>query len=691
MNKGRIFTSFLFYFFIAMILMIAGCTETYPPYIISGTVTDFVGTPVSGVTINLTGTANGSTTTDANGKYNFINMDNGTYTVTPSKGIDYKFNPTSRAVSISGASVTADFTAKYSGAPTYNISGTVTLGGPTGQPVSGVTMTLYDSGGTTIIGQAMTDQNGNYTLQGTSGSYRVTPSATGYTFTPSYIDPVNVLGNDVSGQNFLATAVSISGTVSGDVAANVTINLTGVTIASTQTGANGDYAFNTLPNGGYTVTPSLAGYKFSPTSTTVTITGGSAANVDFTSSSASSSHSISGKVTVFGIGSNLSGVTLTFTDSTGANVIGTTSTGLDGTYTLSGFSNGSYRVIPSIAGYTFDNAYLSPTVSGVDSTGNDFIATPNYTQDDLNVTWVLHSLAVNTGINKWQYATATVNSAGNVAFSACNDSAGNTTCPASDTWTITPTGEISSVNYGSNIMTMTSNKNFIAGALDSSNPTLQIFQKTGASYSSDDVQNITSFVFHELSAGNVTEWRYGAGNTDSSGAITITSEFKPFTMPSGTTPGAIGANISIDGSGFVTMDGTMSSFNGFMSDDKKTIVGTYTPSDGNYRLMIIQITTRNDYTAVPDGTWFAHLVYDGTAALWANYTFTVNSGTMTIIKWMDSNGGSLTGATLISSTTPTGTVTLTGYDFNGQLSDDGKFMIATETFSSTYALVVTTQ
>jgi len=81
-------------------------------YSISGTVS---GATASGVTMNLTGAATASATTDASGNYTFSNLANGSYTVTPSKS-GYTFSPTSIAVTLSGANQTGkNFTASASG------------------------------------------------------------------------------------------------------------------------------------------------------------------------------------------------------------------------------------------------------------------------------------------------------------------------------------------------------------------------------------------------------------------------------------------------------------------------------------------------------------------------------------------------------------------------------------------------
>jgi hypothetical protein len=85
-----------------------------------------------------------------------------------------------------------------SGTPTtYSISGTVTLS--TGGALSGVTVSTGSA-------SATTDTSGNYTISGlANGTYTVTPSKSGYTFSPANYS-VTINGADVTGKNFTATA-----------------------------------------------------------------------------------------------------------------------------------------------------------------------------------------------------------------------------------------------------------------------------------------------------------------------------------------------------------------------------------------------------------------------------------------------------------------------------------------------------
>jgi hypothetical protein len=157
---------------------------------------------------------------------------------------------------------------------TYTISGTVS-----GGPGAGVGVSL--SGAATA--STVTDATGAYTFSGlANGSYTVTPSLTDYTFAPVNI-PVVVSNANKSGEDFVATvSFTISGTVSGDIAAGVGVSLSGAATASTVTDATGAYSFSGLANGSYTVTPSLTDFTFDPTSIPVVVSGSNIANQNFT-------------------------------------------------------------------------------------------------------------------------------------------------------------------------------------------------------------------------------------------------------------------------------------------------------------------------------------------------------------------------------------------------------------------------
>jgi Domain of unknown function (DUF4214) len=84
---------------------------TAAPASVGGVVTTSDGSPVGGVTVNLTGIQSLTTTTDTSGNYRFDSVEVGNfYTVTPSL-VNYRFSPSTRSFSLLGNRTDAVFTA----------------------------------------------------------------------------------------------------------------------------------------------------------------------------------------------------------------------------------------------------------------------------------------------------------------------------------------------------------------------------------------------------------------------------------------------------------------------------------------------------------------------------------------------------------------------------------------------------
>jgi hypothetical protein len=242
-------------------------------YTVSGTITP----PASGsgATLTLSGASAATVTADANGNYTFTGLANGSYTVTPTKA-GFSFTPVNRAVTVNGANVTAiNFTAT---AVTYSITGTISpasLG-------SGAIVTLSQSG--SIIATATADANGNYGFTSVAnGTYTVTPTRSGFSFTPVN-RAVTVNGANLTAINFTAAAItySITGTVSPVAnGSGATVTLSGAAAATVTAGANGSYTFTGLANGSYTVTPTKSGFTFTPVNRAVTVNGANVTAINF--------------------------------------------------------------------------------------------------------------------------------------------------------------------------------------------------------------------------------------------------------------------------------------------------------------------------------------------------------------------------------------------------------------------------
>jgi Domain of unknown function (DUF4082)/Bacterial Ig domain/Carboxypeptidase regulatory-like domain len=279
-------------------------TATPQTYSISGTIS---GPGGAGATVNLTGTSTATTTADGSGNYSFTGLVNGSYTVTPNQA-GFVYTPSGQAVTINGANLTA---VNFTSAQVFNISGTIS--GPGG---AGATVTL--TGASTATTTA--DGSGNYSFTGLlNGSYTVTPSKSGFVFTPGS-QAVTLNGANATVNFSSAQLFSLSGTISGPGGPGTTVSLTGASTATTTADGSGNYSFTGLLNGSYTVTPSKSGYIFSPVSQSVTISGANLSAVNFSSSVTVASLVIS-PASVIG-GSNSSGtVTLSAPAPLGGTVV----------------------------------------------------------------------------------------------------------------------------------------------------------------------------------------------------------------------------------------------------------------------------------------------------------------------------------------------------------------------------------
>ncbi len=172
-------------------------------------------------------------------------------------------------------------------------------------------------------------------------------------------------GNHGHGGNKFNTAGFIlSGTINPAAAGNgATVALSGTASAGTTADSSGNYIFTGLPNGPYMVTPTYAGYAFTPGNQNVTVNGTNVTGVNFTATS--QTFSISGTISPAAGGS---GATVTLSGAATA----TTTANSSGAYTLTGLTSGSYAITPSNAGYTFTPLSQNVTVSGANVSGVNF-------------------------------------------------------------------------------------------------------------------------------------------------------------------------------------------------------------------------------------------------------------------------------------------------------------------------------
>lgn len=159
------------------------------------------------------------------------------------------------------------------------------------------------------------------------------------------------------------TRFTISGTVTG--ASNVAVELSGALTRSTTTDASGQYLFQDLVAGTYTISPSKLRYALSPARAQVVVDAANVTGVDFTASPVPT-YTISGTVTA----AASADVELA---TTGA-IIATARTGLDASYVFTGIPSGSYTVSVSKPGLAFSPTRRAVVVAGADRAVADFSA-----------------------------------------------------------------------------------------------------------------------------------------------------------------------------------------------------------------------------------------------------------------------------------------------------------------------------
>ncbi len=233
-------------------------------YSLSGQVT-YADYPVAGAEVRVGGVL---ARTDLAGYYQVTNLPIGTYAVTPSFE-NYNFSPASLTVTLSANSTGNDFAR----AAPYTLSGRIY-----GLPSDETPMVLLSNGRWVEA----TYRNGSskshyFMLTGLpAGSYSLVADLAGYSIIPTnFANPITLSGS-YGNLNFTSAVTSVAGSLSGRITergqplpgAIIEARLSGALKGSAITDSDGWYLVPNLPEGAYTLTPSLAGYSFTPATAT---------------------------------------------------------------------------------------------------------------------------------------------------------------------------------------------------------------------------------------------------------------------------------------------------------------------------------------------------------------------------------------------------------------------------------------
>jgi probable HAF family extracellular repeat protein len=161
-----------------------------------------------------------------------------------------------------------------------SLAGVVTSGGI---GLQGVTMTLSMAGA--AAGSTATAPDGSYAFAALpDGTYTITPGMAGATFTPPSMT-LQLADSNRTGLDFSRVITTISGRVtsngSGLQGVTVTLSKAGSADKITASDADGNFTFASLPDGTYTITPTMAGLSFVPPYRTVPLVGINLTGQDF--------------------------------------------------------------------------------------------------------------------------------------------------------------------------------------------------------------------------------------------------------------------------------------------------------------------------------------------------------------------------------------------------------------------------
>jgi hypothetical protein len=196
--------------FTTVVNMNIGAGVDVQTFAISGSVKDDLGNPVQGVSLHVNSLSLGGSPlqtmqTNALGNYTVSGLESGTYQITPTQA-GFSFTPPERMVTLTvDGAIGLNFTRQVALEVGFSISGAV-IHKRTGQPISGVEMTL--AGATTAT--VFTDATGQYSFTGVAdGRYTITPAKSGFRFKPPRRN-LRMQGADLIVRDFSGDAAAAS-------------------------------------------------------------------------------------------------------------------------------------------------------------------------------------------------------------------------------------------------------------------------------------------------------------------------------------------------------------------------------------------------------------------------------------------------------------------------------------------------
>jgi len=288
-----------------------------------GTVT-IAGTPASAATVTFDVTVTDTTT------HGTVTQ-NG-YTITISNPTPVTL-PSANPSSLGSATVNQSYTGAINasgGVPpyTWSINGTAVTAG--GIPLGNGTLSASSTGGNTLSISGTPSSTGTVTLTNVKVTDKLSTTAT-----QTYNITVNSAGSQVSGHINLNNC-------GGGTPPTFTVTINTTPQQQTTTDSSGNYSFASVPNGSYTITPSISGASsvFTPATLSATVNNANLSGQDF---QAAVGYTISGTVSYSGSSTGQIYVALSNNSCGGSGQPGT-SIATKGNYTIRGVQPGSYTI-----------------------------------------------------------------------------------------------------------------------------------------------------------------------------------------------------------------------------------------------------------------------------------------------------------------------------------------------------------
>jgi hypothetical protein len=273
--------------------------------------------------------------------------------------------------------------------------------------LSGIDIVLVDSTGSYTY-SASTAKNGSYSIVDMyPGVYTAEISKDGYE--SATILDIKVVGAQVTSVPLTSLQV-IGGSISGSVYLEGSKKQTGISVIAEKsasdgekslkyyaiTNASGEYSFEAVSPGIYTITAAYPEYKNSVLENIAVSIGNELTNINLPQMS-KTSYSISGKVILEGIASGFEGSIVLLRDSSSLKSVANTTTGTDGMFTIPDVEPGDYVLTVSHDGYLTSDG-LVVNVGTVASVSVENIVLKN-AKGSVSGTVTLESALDNAGIN----------------------------------------------------------------------------------------------------------------------------------------------------------------------------------------------------------------------------------------------------------------------------------------------------